>query len=98
MSIRQLAQRLAGVEAGFRRTERHVREELDESVTGIRHLDPDSAMRLFGYDVDAAPETAGEIADQMQNEMASTDQRQIDGHGPQVYSRIVNLRIFEFTH
>jgi hypothetical protein len=24
----------------------------------------------------------------MQNEIASTDQRQIDGHGPQVYSRI----------
>jgi hypothetical protein len=24
----------------------------------------------------------------MQNEIASTDQRQINGHGPQVYSRI----------
>ena len=87
MSIRQLAQRLAGVDPGFRRTERHVREELDESVTGIRHLDPDSAM-LFRYSVDGAPEAAGEIADQMQNEIASTDQRQIDGHGRQVYSRI----------
>jgi hypothetical protein len=47
MSMRQLAQWFAGVDAGFRRAERHVGEELDESVTGIRHLDPDSAMRLF---------------------------------------------------
>ena len=89
MSIRQLAQRLARVDAGFRRTERDVGEELDESVTGIGHFDPDSAMRVFRYYVDGAPEAAGEIADQMQNEIASTDQRQIDGHGPQVYSRIM---------
>ena len=96
MSIRQLAQWFAGVDAGFRCAECHVGEELDESVTGIGHLDPDSAMRLFPYYINAATEAAGEIADQMQNEIASSDQRQIDGHRPQVYSRIVNLRTCEF--
>ena len=53
-------------------------------MTGIGHLDPDSAMRLFhAHHVNAATEAAGEIADQMQSEIASSDQRQIDGHRPQ---------------
>ena len=88
MSECELAQRFAGVDARFRRTERHVGEELDETMSGIRHLDPDSAMRLLRYYVDGAPEAAGEIADQMKNEIAATDQRQVDAHRPQVYSQM----------
>ena len=87
MSIRQLAQRFAGIDTSFRCAERHVGEEFDETLPGIRHLDPDSACGCSGHHVDGAPEAAGEIAYQMENEIVSTDQREIDGHSAQVYSR-----------
>lgn len=88
MSIRQLAQGFAGIDTSFRCAERHMGEELDETMPGIRHLDPDSACWVFRHHVDGAPEAAGEIAHEMENEIVSTDQREIDAHSAQVYSQM----------
>ena len=80
MPARQLAERLPDVDARLRGTERHIREQLDEAVTNVRHLDPNGPTGRVGHRVEGAPEATGEISDETNDHVVSAGQREMDSH------------------
>ena len=80
MPGRDLAERLGEVDAGLRGTERHVRQQLDEGVTGVRNLDADSMIGRRGRRVNGAPEATRELAHQTEHQVVAAGQREIHCH------------------
>ena len=82
MPVGQMAERLGDVNASLRGTQRHVCEQLDETVIGIVQLDPNAPTCRRRSEFDGTAETMGKVVDETQHQIVLADERHGYGHKP----------------